>query len=414
MQHCLTQIELRPFKPSIQLLTRIPPPGDLDLGDSSSLFSIRAHNQAISLVLMFCSALAIRLILALCVFRDVAAPSIDHNQFGWEMGWTARSIALGHGFGSPFLPWTGPTALVPPLFPYLLAGIFKLFGLYTAKSALVILSLDSIFSALTCLPIFFIAKHSLGLRAARLAGWGWVIYPYAIFFSGGIVWDYALTALLFSICFWMAQKLHLHTSLAAWVGFGALFAVTILSNPSVGATLPFLLLIALLKVRRVGGRWLLNGLVTALTFTAILAPWTLRNYRALHVVSPIRDGFWLEFWAGNNGDTSDSNPPSAHPASNPVEMQKYQSAGEVAYFAQKRTMALDFVKQHPLFFVGVSMRRIVRFWTGLWSFEHSYLQREPLDVPNFFFCTTLTLFMLRGVRRWWRIDHAPRFATSSC
>lgn len=353
---------------------------------------------------MVCSALLIRLILALCTFHSVAAPTIDHNEFGWEMGWTARSIATGHGFGSPFFPLTGPTALVPPLYPYFLALIFRLFGLYSVKSALVVLSLNSLFSALTCIPIFFIAKHSLGKRVASLAGWAWVLYPYAIYFSGGIVWDYALTAFLFATCFWAVQRIHLHSNLTAWLGFGVLFGITCLSNPSIAITLPFLLLIAAFKVQQVGGRWFLQSLATILAFIAILTPWSIRNYRDMHAVFPVRDGFWLEFWAGNNGDTFESNPAWAHPASNPVEMQKYRTSGELAYFDQKRTLALDFVKHHPVFFVGVSTRRAIRFWTGFWSFNRNYLHREPFDVPNLFFCTGLTVLMLRGAHRWWSID----------
>src|SRR5207248_3901447 len=68
-------------------------------------------------------------------------PRRDHFQFGWEMGRIARSIATGHGFGSPTDSDTGPTAWQAPLYPYLMAGIFKLFGVYTWASAWVILAL---------------------------------------------------------------------------------------------------------------------------------------------------------------------------------------------------------------------------------------------------------------------------------
>lgn len=373
--------------------------------DSVGIKFARTRSLAKLLSLTVFAALAIRFILVLCVFRSVAAPTLDHNEFGWEMGWTARSIALGHGFSSPFLPSTGPTALVPPLYPYLLAGVFKLFGLYTVKSAFVILSLNSIFSALTCVPIFFAADHALGRRAAWLSAWVWVVYPFAIYFSASMVWDYALTALLFCTCFCIAQRIHLQNNSFAWAGFGLLFGITALSNPSIAVTLPFLLLIALYKVQRVRGRWRLYGAVTTLAFIASLTPWTVRNYRTLHTLCPVRDGFWLEFWAGNNGDTFESNPAWAHPASNPVEMQKYQTAGETAYFAQKRTLALECVKHHPLFFAEVSVRRAVRFWTGFWSFNRDYLRKESFDVPNLFFCTALTLLLLRGVARLWRTDH---------
>src|SRR6202163_4232115 len=58
-------------------------------------------------------------------------PRRDHFQFGWEMGRIARSIALGQGFSSPSDLPTGPSAWAPPVYPYILAGIFKLFGIYS-------------------------------------------------------------------------------------------------------------------------------------------------------------------------------------------------------------------------------------------------------------------------------------------
>jgi 4-amino-4-deoxy-L-arabinose transferase-like glycosyltransferase len=377
--------------------------------DRTDWFYIRS--AAILLTSMVCCAFVLRIAVVASSFLSIAAPSLDHGQFGAEMGWVARSLALGHGFSSPFFPSTGPTALVPPLFPYLLAAVFRTFGLYTAKSAFVILSLDSLLSALTCIPVYLSLKYAAGERPAQLAGWLWVIYPFAIYFSGAQVWDYALTSFLLATCFCFAQRLHLQESFSVWFGFGILYGVTALSNPSVLSMFPFLLLTALWKVGRVGGRWLLRGIVTVIAITFVLGVWAIRNDRVMHAESPIRDGFWLEFWAGNNGDTFTSNPAWAHPASNPVEMKKFEAEGETAYLAHKRTIAVSFVHNHPLLFAGVSLRRAVRFWTGFWSFRPSYLQSEPLDVANVFFCTCLTLFMLRGMWRWWKEDrtHACPF-----
>ena len=353
---------------------------------------------------MVATAFLLRLILVAFVFRDVAAPTIDHESFGWEMGWTARSLALGHGFGSHFLPFTGPTALVPPLYPTLLAIICHFFGLYSATSAFVILALNSLFSALTCIPIYLSVKDAIGSRTAHLAGWAWVVFPYSIYFSADRVWDYALTALLFSLCFMASQRIHRYSTLSTWFGLGLLFGLTALSNPSIATLLPMLLLLALWRVRRNLRPWLLRGVITSIAFAAVLAPWSIRNYRALHIVSPVRDGFWLEAYAGNNGDTFNSNSPWAHPASNPVEMQRYEASGEVAYMAQKKQLTIDWIRSHPAAFAEVTLRRIVRFWTGFWSLSRPYLHTEPTDIPDIFFCTFLTVMMLRGLSRWWQQD----------
>src|SRR4030095_15293889 len=51
--------------------------------------------------------------------------------FGWEMGRIAEALALGEGFANPFHGTTGPTAWEPPLTPFVIAEVFKLFGIYT-------------------------------------------------------------------------------------------------------------------------------------------------------------------------------------------------------------------------------------------------------------------------------------------
>ena len=58
--------------------------------------------------------------------------------FGWETGAIAHSIATGQGFSSPFQIPTGPTAWIAPIYPYLCAGVFKVFGIYTTQSRFVI------------------------------------------------------------------------------------------------------------------------------------------------------------------------------------------------------------------------------------------------------------------------------------
>src|SRR5213593_2928351 len=62
-------------------------------------------------------------------------PRRDHFQFGWEMGRLARSIAQGQGFSSPTDLNSGPSAWTAPVYPYILGGIFRVFGIYTHASA---------------------------------------------------------------------------------------------------------------------------------------------------------------------------------------------------------------------------------------------------------------------------------------
>ncbi len=137
-------------------------------------------------------ALALRIAVIPFLIGDVVDPARDHWDFGWEEGRIARSIAAGEGFSSPLFGQTGKTAWTTPLYPYLLAGVFRIFGIYSHASAWVILILNALFSALTCIPVYFVANRSFGPGAASWAIWIWAFHPYAIYLVSGRVWGFCL------------------------------------------------------------------------------------------------------------------------------------------------------------------------------------------------------------------------------
>ena len=101
--------------------------------------------------------------LRMAYFSRDLSPFPGSSLYGGETGAVAAAIASGRGFSSP-LPKisTGPTAWLTPIYPYLLAGTFRLFGIYTYKSMVWIRLLNIIFSALTCWPIFVAGRIAFG------------------------------------------------------------------------------------------------------------------------------------------------------------------------------------------------------------------------------------------------------------
>ena len=356
------------------------------------------------LMLMFAVALLIRLAVAGFLYRELLDPRHDYWRFGWETGRIAHSIAAGRGFGAPVYGVEGPTAWMGPVYPYLLAGVFKVFGIFTTASALVILALNSVFSAATCLPLFYMARHGFGDRVARWAGWTWAFYPYAIYFAAGRVWEICLTTLLFSVIFLMTLHLDCETRVRGWLLYGGMWGVTALTNPATLAALPFLMAWVGLRFHRQGQwrRFLQLAGASALVLAVVVSPWIIRNYRTFARVIPIRDNLWLEVYVGNTGDTSDLYPDWAHPAKNPEEMTKLRNLGEPSYMAEKRAMALAWIRRYPGLFLWLTVRRFGFTWSGFWSFSREYLSGEPFEIPNIFFCTIITLLMLQGVRLVWR------------
>src|SRR5277367_3949875 len=138
---------------------------------------------------------------------DKITPRRDHFQFGWEMGRLARSIATGHGFGSPTDLPTWPSAWAPPLYPYILAGVFKVFGVYSAVSAWLILAFNSIFGALTCLTLYQIAGRMYGTTVAVATAWTWAVFPYFIYWPVRVVWETSLTTFLLSLALLMTLRM---------------------------------------------------------------------------------------------------------------------------------------------------------------------------------------------------------------
>jgi 4-amino-4-deoxy-L-arabinose transferase-like glycosyltransferase len=357
-----------------------------------------------SLLWMVVAALAVRLLVMSFLYSERTDPYRDHWRFGGEAGRIARSITEGEGFSNPLFGKTGPTSWLAPVFPYLLAGIFKIFGVYTKASAIVILALDCLLSALTCIPIFFIAKKHFGTSAAVWAGWGWAFFPYAIFFSADFIWATTLTTLLMTVVFLLVVEIQESCSLWQWAAFGALSGMGALSDPIVMSVAPFLGAWAWYRLYKSGRRWLAPGAVAIFSVLVVISPWFIRNYETFHKIIPFRSCLGLEVYFGNNADSWHWGPPGYHPSDNEKEWREYQQLGEIAYTQKKFHQGVDFIKAHPQLYVKQTLRRVVYLWTGYWSFSQRYLKEEPADPLNMVFCTALSILTLMGLRRAWRMD----------
>ena len=358
---------------------------------------------------MFVAGLAIRLVASAFAYTILLDPSRDHWEFGWETGRVAHSLALGQGFASPWPGTYGPTATVAPVYPLMLAGIFRVFGSFTAASALAILALNSLFSALTVFPLRRIAAKVFGESTARWAGWTWVLYPFATYFAATRVWETCLTTLLFSIVVLLTYRVAEESGTSLRIGYGALWGLTACTSPVTLSALP--LLLGWIGYRRRWNAMFFKGATLALLVLIVSAsPWFIRNYRAFHRFIPFRDNLWLEFHVGNNGDTSDVYIDAAHPAHNPAELRQYHDLGEIGYFEAKKAEVLDFIGSHPGFFAWVTARRVLLTWTGFWSFSRQYLANEPFEIPNMGLSLVTLVLLIRGIRRAWesaRIENVP-------
>ncbi len=349
---------------------------------------------------MVAAALAARLAVIPFLYRDWLDPFVLEH---WAFGRVARSLVAGHGFGNVFAD-TGPTAVVSPVYAYVLAGVFRLLGTYTPASIVAALALNSLFSALTCIPVFLLARRCFGMRAAKWAGWGWAFSPYGIYYGADWAWSTCLVTLLLAVLFFWALALEESGGLSEWLGFGALGGFAALTEPVVLSVVPLLGLWTCWRRLRQGKSWRLPMMVAAFGALAVMAPWFVRNYETFHQIIPVRSGFGLELYVGNSADALHWVDRSLHPNHSDAELAEYARLGEPAYMARKAQQAKQYIRSHPAQYVYRVLRRVVYIWTGFWSFNRAYLAEEPLDVPNIFLSTTMTVLALAGLRRLYRAN----------
>jgi 4-amino-4-deoxy-L-arabinose transferase-like glycosyltransferase len=288
----------------------------------------------------------------------------DHMLFGEEMGRIARALATGYGFSDPFRGHTGPTAWVGPLYPLLLAGVFKLFGVFTPLSAWVILTLDSLFSALTAGAVWEIAALCFNQKVARWSAWIWALYPAAMQYAVRWVWDTSLTTFLFSWVFVAALRMRSGATLGRWALLGLLWGLTGLSNPALLIFLPAC------------GLWVLAGttgwkhqasgvLLAAVLFTACLGPWTWRNWNVFHHFVPARGNFGAELYLGNGPGATGLIMEHDHPIQAPDQLRLYTRMGEISYSKMRGEQAMAFIHSDPMLFVDNTLKRVFFFWAGV-------------------------------------------------
>lgn len=342
-------------------------------------------------------ALCLRLAVAAFLYPEHLNPDRDHWRFAGEVGRVAQSLVEGKGFSNPLFGQTGPTAMVPPVYPFLLAGVFKCFGVYTRASAIVLLSLGSLFSALTCIPVFHLARIGFNERVARLAGWTWAFFPYAIYFSGDFIWPTILTTLLLSLLLVYVLRLEDSGGAGHNFGFGVLSGLAALTEPIVLTVLPMLAVWSYYRRRKRGRPWVFPAGVMAAGFLIVIAPWFIRNFATFHTFIPFRDGLGMDLHVGNNGDSQHFAPPGHYPSDSAAELNEYTQLGELAYVGKKREQAVAFILRHPAWFVLMTLRRAVYFWTSFWSFDRDYLAQEPFDPPNIVLSISIDVLAFSGL-----------------
>jgi 4-amino-4-deoxy-L-arabinose transferase-like glycosyltransferase len=322
---------------------------------------------------IFWTALLIRVLYITLAHTYRFSSFEDHFAFGYEMARIARALVTGYGYADPFSGHTGLTAWVPPLYPLLIAAIFKMAGVYTPLSAWILLTLNSVFSAATALCVYEIAARCFNRKVALWSAWIWALYPAAMQYAARWVWETSLSPFLFAAVLVLALRMRAigepenrsDPSTVRWLLFGFLWALIALSNSTLLLFLPICGIWILLGAPNRAAA-LTRATLSGLLFVACITPWIYRNWRAFHAFIPMRSNFGAELYAGNG--------PGAYgfrygvliglPAQD-AQHRLYVQLGELAYVQQRGQLAKAWIATHPAHFAALSLKRFYFFWASV-------------------------------------------------
>jgi arylsulfatase A-like enzyme len=270
-----------------------------------------------------------------------------------------RAVARGLGY---------PDSVRPPGWPFLVAGVFRVFGesLTAVRLAQVMLSL-----AVVAL-VFDVARRRFGARAALGAGLLCAILPELVHYTH-FLWSETLFTTLLVLCIWALDRFETAPH-ARWAALaGAALGLAALTREMI---LPFALLAAawVASVRAGPAARRLQGAALLLAACALVVlPWTIRNYarhRQVVVVSTIR---WFPMVVGNllppDGSILGRDPEQQFAA------RYFSIPDELAREAMARDMALAAIADaQPEWILKKLARNLYGLftpWTQLARFERS-------------------------------------------
>jgi hypothetical protein len=308
---------------------------------------------AASPAVIFVAALTTRLTAAVFIFRNYFGPQLLFVQN--ESSHIASALAAGSGFSSPYANTPlAATAQQPPLYPLILAGIFRLFGTCTVSAAWAAVSLNILAGALTAVLLYRAGSLYFNQTVGLVAAWVWALpWMYrSLAFSTSLSSPYLAALGLTGLLLLLPKVLKADSG---WFLLGIYAGLLVLLQATFLAVLGlYTICFAFSKARSPKMLLALAGLCL------ILVPWTIRNYVELGRLIPIRDNFGLELWLGNrpgmhgtvdyDGDFPDHDPST------------YARQGELRFMDAKLQEAKEFIASDPISFLERCLRRSIEFW----------------------------------------------------
>jgi hypothetical protein len=286
---------------------------------------------------------------------------------GFEMVAIADNLAKHGAFANPFhILSTGPTAVEPPLYPFFLAILIKLWKqppLIMLVAIICNICVNSVVAALLPrISLCFYDDQTPGLAAGVL----WLLSVRLM-----PSWDASYTVLgLILFCLFSAWAVQIGGSAATLGALSGLIAgcLFLLNSSSILISLPWIGY--LLVCRTAPSKQMVAYCCSLLAVAFLIASvWILRN--AYELGAPVvRTNLGMTLYASNNDcaksslieDERQGCYQSHHPHASTIEARLLVTLGEVGYDRKRVADARNWMISNPFRFLQLTCQRIREFW----------------------------------------------------
>ena len=188
-------------------------------------------------------------------YNQLACNLVQHGEFAFEPG--------------------VPTSLRPPLYPVVVAGVYRLFGLENYQTVRLV---QAILSLVNVVLLYRLGSAVLSRKAGLWLAGLYAFYPSLLGYNNLLLTEVLFTFLLCAFCDGLIRALQ-HDSLPYLVLAAVLLGLAALTRSVVWLFPPVLAGFLLLAFRGSWRRRLLASATFVVVFAVVLAPWAYRNTR---------------------------------------------------------------------------------------------------------------------------------------
>jgi 4-amino-4-deoxy-L-arabinose transferase-like glycosyltransferase len=300
----------------------------------------------------------------------------------------AESIGTGRGF----VDQAGRAeSLRAPLYPYFLAAIYRLFG----KDTTLVRIAQGVVGATVPLLTLMVARRHFGDTVAWVAAGAAAVYPALVAYCGLLLTETLSTFLACLVALTTSILWRRRTALRAIAAGLSLGAATLCRAEWMTVAFVFIAALATFRSRTpaeddAGRVDLRTPLLVALVFASTLAPWTVRNHRALGGFAPVTTDGWRTLWIATypGGWLEWKREEPLLSIEGPPDMPPLERAQRF------RTAALRNLREAPLTYLRLCARRVLLLWAGSHGNAISGLESSTSRSRGWILVAKLGLFAL--------------------